>query len=113
MRIADKLQLLNELADEYAESKGEEIRLTHFRKSQLAILKKQYLADNPKWSDVRCENNARASDEYLEVLKGLSIATINKEKAFWHLKNEHAVIGLHQTLQADKRALLNKENQFT
>ncbi len=113
MRIVEKLQILNQLASDFAEAKGQEIQLTHFRKSQLAILKKQYLADNPKWSNAKCDDEARADDQYITVCKGLAEATKEKEKALWQLKNEHAAINLHQTLQADARAKLKIEQQMT
>jgi len=112
MRIAEKLQRLNVLAEQYADAKSDEVRLTHFRKSKLAILKKQYLADNPKWSNAKCDDEARASDQYIEVCQGLAEATKGKEMALWQLKNEHAAINLHQTLQADSRAKLKIEQQM-
>ena len=112
MRIAEKLQHLNELAKAYAEAKGDETHLTHFRKSQIGILKKQYLSENPKWSNAKCDDEARADSRYIAVLDGLKAATVQKEHSLWLLKNEHASISLYQTIQADSRAKEKLEQQL-
>lgn len=104
MKISERIEQLKALARIYAKAKADETYLTHFRKSKLAILKKSYSLDNPGWSNAKCEDYARANDDYIEILKGLKEATETSSAALWELKISHAGISIYQTQRADRRA---------
>lgn len=101
------------LGNKYADAKSREVELTHFRKSKLAILKIQYSADNPKWSNSKCDDYARADEAYTEVLRGLGVAVLEKERAHQELITARAGIQIYQTQRADRRAELNNLKDIT
>ena len=113
MKTNERIYELKVLGNVYAKAKADEVYLTHFRKSKLAILKKQYLVLNPKWSNAKCDDEARADKDYIEVLEAIRTATEASTAAFWELKTSHAGINIYQTKQADRRAELNNLKDMT
>jgi len=109
MNIEQRMQQLRDLAKQRAKSKAQKEYLEHFRKSQLAILKKEYavVKDGAKFmypSSASQDDQARADHRYLETLTGLKIATEEYEYMNWELKIAEMGAGLWQTKQANERA---------
>lgn len=88
----------------FAKAKAETEYLKHFRKSQLAILKGKYQAEDSKRSNAACDDLARADESYLSVIKALQIAIETSEAAFWELSISKAGIQIWQTQESTKRA---------
>ena len=113
METRERLAQLRALSKVYAKAKGEMVRLTHFRKSKLAILKADFSTNNPKWANCKCEDAARAHPEYIELLTGLGAATETSEAARYELEISRNAIQLFQTERADRRAELNNLGDIT
>ena len=63
----------------WAEANAQRVYLEHFRKSKLAILMKQYALEGHEAVSAQ-EREARADQEYIDVLEGLKAATEAAEK---------------------------------
>lgn len=113
MKPIERIAQLHDLGRKYADAYGDCEHLKHFRKSKLAILKIEYQKEDPKRSNIACEDLARANPEYLELLEGLKIATKISTAALWELRTSHAGINLYQTRKADERAELNIQSKMT
>ncbi|MGB1292172.1 MAG: hypothetical protein ACPG5Z_08550 [Pseudoalteromonas sp.] len=113
MRPIERIAQLHALGKKYAKAKAECEHLKHFRKSKLAMLKAQYLADDSKRSNAACDDLARSHPEYIEVLNGLKESIEVSEAALWELKTSHAGINIWQTQRADERAELKMQNDLT
>lgn len=113
MNAHQRIMELHALSKKYADAKGDCEHLKHFRKSKLAILKIKYQKEDPKRSNIACEDLARANPEYLELLQGLKEATKISEAALWELRTSHAGINLYQTKKADERAELQIQSKLT
>ncbi len=113
MSARQRLAQLRALSKEYAKAKADYEYLKHFRKSKLAILKAMYSNKNPEWSNAKCDDSARANDEYIKVLQGLKDAIEISEAAYWELNIAKSGIMLYQTERADKRAELQNLHGVT
>jgi len=105
MDINQRFHELSEQAKRYSKAKANSVYLDHFRKSKLAILMKKYEPDNPTVSAQ--EREARADQEYLEVLDGLREATETAEYERWELKLVEMKFEAWRTQQATKRVEMN------
>ena len=113
MQPLERIAQLHKLSKVYAKAKAETEYLKHFRKSKLAMLKAEYLKEDSKRSNAACDDLARASCEYIEVLVGLKAAIEASEAAFWELSISKAGIQIWQTQRADERAKQSIESQLT
>ena len=104
--VQQRILGLYKIKDKLVGVAEQESRLRHFRKSKKAILKIEYMTDNPKWSNAKCEDYARAHPEYLEVVDGFSAATAEAEGMRWELKVAMQSMELLRTAEATKRAEL-------
>lgn len=105
--IERRLIELRQMAAEYATAKAQMDYLDHFRKSQLAILMKRYEAQGYKTAAAQ-ETQARADEEYLQVLYGLQEATEKAERLGWELRIAMKGADLWQTEQANQRHELSQ-----
>ena len=113
MKYIERLNELRALSKVYAEAKGKFVKLTNFRKSQLAILKIECAKENPSWSNAKCDDFARAHESYIEVLDGLQEAVEQSEAAYWELTISKEGIKLFQTERADRRAEMKNLGEVT
>ena len=112
MTIDERLNELTEIAGKYAKAKAQCDYLDHFRKSKLAILKKNYalVKAGQKFlyaTDAAQEREARADDEYLAVLTGLKEATEESQRLFWELRIAQMGCEIWRTQQSTRRAEMN------
>lgn len=107
MNTRERIAQLKALSKTYAKAKADYEYLDHFRKSKLAILKREFSNKNPEWSNVKCDDAARCHQEYLDVLSGIREACEISEAARWELEIARAGISIYQTQRADRRAELN------
>lgn len=98
-----RLNDLRTLSKVYAKAKGDEVYLSHFRKSQLAILTAEIMASD-KCSHAAAETQARTRAEYIDVLVGLSKAVKESSQAYWELRISENAIGLLRSKMANERA---------
>ena len=95
-------------AKQFAQAESNRVYLEEFKKSKLAILMKEFQQQGFGAISAQ-EREARANNEYIELLKGLTEATKSMQ-----LKYELRVIEwkvmLHQTKQADRRAEMKLVN---
>ena len=103
MTPEERQQQLYEIAGEYAKAKADMDYLDHFRKSKLAIITKEIIAEGTKAFN-SAENEARTRPEYIEVLEGLREATEKSTKLYWHLRIADRGIDIWQSKQATARA---------
>lgn len=104
--IERRMHELREIGRRYAKAKAQRDYLTHFRKSQLAILTAEIMADS-KESHASAQTKARARQEYLDVLNGLREATEQAEALYWELQLAIEGIGIWRTKRASERAEKN------
>jgi hypothetical protein len=100
--VEQRLHELRELAKKYAKAKAECTYLNEFRKSKLAILMKKASAYHD--TNAAQDREARSDPEYLELLKGLRVATEESEKLRWELEIAKMGAELWRTEQSTKRA---------
>lgn len=98
-----------QIAKQYAKAESEKIYLEEFKKSKLAILMKEYQQKGFGAISAQ-EREARANDEYIELLKGLTQATKIATELKFKLKVSEWKVMLHQTKQADRRAEMKLVN---
>ena len=110
MNTRERLAQLRDLSKKYAKAKSESVYLDHFRKSKLAILKGQFAANNPDWSNIKCEDAARAHQDYISLLDGWKEAIEISESAYWELSIARDGIKLYQTERADRRSEMENLN---
>lgn len=96
---------LENLAKEYSAAEAERVYLQEFRKSKKALLMKQYEASHASASVAAQEREAYAHEEYIEVIKGLQIAT---EKAL-RIKFQMDVVKIRFECWRTKQATLRAE----
>jgi len=113
MKPIERIAQLHDLGRKYAKAHSEYCYLHDFRKCKLAILKVAYSKNNPEWSNIKCEDAARANKEYLEVLEGRKVAQELSVAAYYELKTSHLGIALYQTAKADERAELQIQSKMT
>ena len=101
--LQERLHQLNKMAAKYAKAKADMEYLDHFRKSQLAILMKEYETKGFTTSASQ-DTQARADERYLEILYGLQEATETAERLGWELRIAMKGADLYQTEQANRRA---------
>lgn len=113
MKPLERVAQLHTLSKVYAKAKAESEYLKHFRKSQLAILKAKYQAEDSRRSNAACDDLARADKDYLSVINGLKSAIEASEAAFWELSISKAGIQIWQTQESTKRAEMQMNGQQT
>lgn len=101
--IEGRLKDLRALGGEYSKAKSEVTYLEEFKKSKLAILMKQYDAMGFK-SAAAQEREARADDEYIQLLDGLREAVEKAEYARWQLVTAQLGAEVWRSLEASRRA---------
>lgn len=100
--IEARLHELRELARHYAKAEAERSYLEHFRKSKLALLMKDAELNGIATVNAQ-ERDARCHPEYLELLRGLQIATEAAERAKWELQIARLGADVWRTQQANRR----------
>jgi hypothetical protein len=88
----------------YAEAKGELTYLEEFRKSKKAMLMKTAMMNGCK-SVASAEMEAYADVEYIELLKGLSVAVEKAEGLRWSLVAAQARVDVWRSLEASNRTM--------
>lgn len=86
----------------YAEAKAEVTFLEQFRKSKHALLMKQAMVDGHT-SAAAQEREAYADMEYIELLKGLKVATEKAEALRWGLVAAQARVEVWRSQEASNR----------
>ena len=103
MNLETRLTELRNLAAEYGKWESKRVYLMEFRKSKKAILMRHAEMDGQKTAAAQ-ERDAYASEEYVDLLKGLEVATEQAVKLKWELVIAQEGIRAWQTLEANKRA---------
>lgn len=98
-----RLAELRRMSEEFATAYSERIYLEEFRKSKLALLMRQAEHDGHKTTAAQ-EREARAHEEYLDLLVDLKHAIEKSEKLRWHLEVAKMGIAVWQTENANQRA---------
>lgn len=88
-------------AGEYAQAKGQRVYLEEFRKTKKAML--MLKSDGKAVADR--EAYAYAHPEYVEVIKGLQVATEAEEFLKFHLKAAELRVEIWRTQEASNRTL--------
>ena len=100
MEMGDALEVIEEVAPEYAKAKGDRVPLDDYRKVQLAILYQEAVgktvADKESW--------CRAHPDYVTVIKGHGNAVEREAALYWKLKLAETQIEVWRTIQATRRA---------
>lgn len=104
--INQRLHELRELATKHAKAKAQANYLEEFKKSKLSILMKKYERAGHQTAAAQ-EREARADQEYMEVLDGLRTAVEVSEEARWSLEVAKMAIEVWRTRRADQRAEMN------
>lgn len=91
----------------HAEAKAKRVYLDEFKKSKLAILMKKYEALGFS-SAAAQEREARADQEYIEILEGLRDAVQDEQHSFWDLKVSEYRFEKWRSQLAMKRAELQR-----
>lgn len=102
-KIQKRLLGLYALKDRIMVVAEQESRLRHFRKSKMSIIKNEIGSLNPKWSNAKCEDYARAHPDYIQVCEGFAAATAEAESIRWELKVAMQSMELLRTAEATKR----------
>lgn len=98
-----RLQELRSMSDLFAKAYAERTYLEEFKKSKLALLMKD--AEMRGFSSAAAqEREARAHEEYLDLLIDLKTATEESEKLRWHLEVAKLGVAVWQTQNANERA---------
>jgi hypothetical protein len=91
------------MSDLFAKAYAERMYLEEFKKSKLALLMKD--AEMRGFSSAAAqEREARAHEEYLDLLIDLKTATEESEKLRWHLEVAKLGVAVWQTQNANERA---------
>lgn len=90
-------------AESLAEYKAEMEYLMEFRKSKKAILSNQFLEENPKSPEWKCNNYAYAHPEYLEILEGIKEGIARYEKLRFQMESAKMKVNIWQTQSANQR----------
>jgi hypothetical protein len=93
---------IRELAPAYGKAKAERVHLEEFRRSKKAMLMKDCLAMGVEAANAQ-EREALADPEYINLLKGLSVAVENEETLKWELEAARLEIEIWRTRQATER----------
>jgi hypothetical protein len=96
-------------AKQFAQAESNRVYLEEFKKSKLAILMKEYQQQGFGAISAQ-EREARANNEYVELLKGLTEATKKSMQLKYELRVIEWKVMLHQTKQADRRAEMKLVN---
>ena len=98
--MGDALDVIEEVAPEYAKAKGDRVHLDDYRKVQLAILYNEAVgktvADKENW--------CRAHPDYVTVIKGHGNAVEREAALYWKLKLAETQIEVWRTIHATSRA---------
>lgn len=98
-----RLAELRSMSEEFATAYSERIYLEEFRKSKLALLMRKAEMDGHKTTAAQ-EREARAHEEFLDLLVDLKTAIEKSEKLRWHLEVAKMGIAVWQTENANQRA---------
>lgn len=101
--IERRMQELRELAQKFAKAYATKEHLEEFKKSKLAILMKQAEREGHKTAAGQ-EREARANQQYLDLLDGLKAATEESEHLRWQLKLAEIGVEVWRTRKATERA---------
>lgn len=97
-----RLQELREMSEQFSKAYAERSYLEEFRKSKLAILMKQ-MEEKGYTTAAAQEREARAHEEYLDLLLELRTAVEQSEKLRWQLEVAKMGVALYQTHKATER----------
>jgi hypothetical protein len=103
MNLEERFHELREQAGRYAKAAAEKAYLEHFRKSQLAILMKEYEGKGFETA-VAQDREARADQRYITTLEGLREATEIAERERWELNIAKMGFEAWRSKQATARA---------
>ena len=101
--IEQRMAELRETAGKFAKAYAQVSYLEEFKKSKLALLMKKAEIDGFTTAAAQ-EREARASDDYMELLEGLRAATEDSERLRWELKIAEIASEVWRTKQANMRA---------
>lgn len=97
------MEELRSLAKQYATAYATKEHLDEFKKSKLAILMKQAERDGFTTAAAQ-EREARAHQQYIELLDGLKEAMEKSESLRWELKIAEIGAEVWRTVEANRRA---------
>lgn len=106
MNEPEWLYQIERLVKAYAKAKGERVHLEQFRKSKKAMLMTEAAElDSVKYkSSAAQEVYAYSHADYLELLKGIKVATATEVECQWNLKQREWRFEAYRTEQANQRA---------
>lgn len=101
--IERRMQELRTTADEFSKAHAQKEFLEEFKRSKLALLMKD--AEVAGYTTAAAqEREARASNQYIELLEGLRTATELSESLRWKLKIAEIGAEVWRTQESSKRA---------
>lgn len=100
--LEQRIAEIESKAREFAKARATKEHIDEFKKSKLAILMKKHEKNFP--SAAAQEREARADQEYIELLDGLRAATEAAEYARWELELIKIRFEAWRTNQANQRA---------
>jgi hypothetical protein len=102
--INDAVDYLYTHGKKYAEAKAHRVYLEEYRKSQKGMLMKAAMTAGVK-TVAAAEIEAYSDPAYLEVLKGIQVATENELTLHWGLISAQARIDVWRSTEASNRAM--------
>lgn len=103
--MSDIEHIMREYRDrvgDYSKARARRTYIEEFKKSKLALLMRQ--ADRDGFKSVNAqEREAQASDEYIELLRGLEAAVEAEERLRYELRSLEMQAEVWRTLRADER----------
>lgn len=101
--VEQRMEQLRKFGALYAQAKANVEHLEEYKKTKLALLMKEAELQGHKTSAAQ-EREARASDEYIELLEGLKEAVEAAEKYRWELEIAKLGVEVWRTRESTKRA---------
>jgi hypothetical protein len=101
--IERRMSELRDTAKAFAKAYAQKEYLEEFKRSKLAMLMKQAESKGHTTAAAQ-EREARASNDYLELLQGLRDATEQAESLRWQLKIAEIASEVWRTRQSTRRA---------
>ena len=98
-------QDIRDKAHAYGKAKAERVYLEEFRRSKKAMLMKDSLTMGVEAANAQ-EREALADPEYVQLLKGLSVAVEDEETLKWELEAARLEIEIWRTRQATERMIV-------
>ena len=107
--VEQAITFIRDKSVEYAKAKSDRVLLEQFRKSKKAMLMQEAGTQGMKAGHER-EAYAYAHDDYVEILKGLSVAVEKEETLRYQIKAAELRFEMWRTQEASNRAEMGRYN---